>query len=204
MLLRIDLNPGPACCSFPVAARVGPRPTCSCLPQALPSFQIPVSPHIYTSISWAAAPSTASSLSPVSVPVSEPVGTPWGPKAKPEAISAPPHHVPPSPKLLEGVRAISPLPLTPQLLTAPLRRRKAGVCRGEPRSSRLLPGKSPGESGVSALLSPGCLWVPGKVSVSRGEGTDRAEAGEDEGRQDRGWGLWGPCTGWTGALGACL
>ncbi|XP_030734979.2 zinc finger protein 395 isoform X1 [Globicephala melas] len=33
--------------------------------QALPSFQIPVSPHIYTSISWAAAPSTASSLSPV-------------------------------------------------------------------------------------------------------------------------------------------
>ncbi|KAK2500733.1 hypothetical protein MC885_015705, partial [Smutsia gigantea] len=32
--------------------------------QALPSFQIPVSPHIYTSISWAAAPSTASSLSP--------------------------------------------------------------------------------------------------------------------------------------------
>ncbi|KAG8506312.1 Zinc finger protein 395 [Galemys pyrenaicus] len=33
--------------------------------QALPSFQIPVSPHIYTSISWAAAPSAASSLSPV-------------------------------------------------------------------------------------------------------------------------------------------
>ncbi|KAF6098275.1 zinc finger protein 395 [Phyllostomus discolor] len=33
--------------------------------QALPSFQIPVSPHIYTSISWAAAPSTTSSLSPV-------------------------------------------------------------------------------------------------------------------------------------------
>ncbi|ELW62531.1 Zinc finger protein 395 [Tupaia chinensis] len=33
--------------------------------QALPSFQIPVSPHIYTSISWAAAPCTASSLSPV-------------------------------------------------------------------------------------------------------------------------------------------
>ncbi|XP_077008999.1 zinc finger protein 395 isoform X1 [Tamandua tetradactyla] len=33
--------------------------------QALPSFQIPVSPHIYTSISWAATPSTASTLSPV-------------------------------------------------------------------------------------------------------------------------------------------
>nr|XP_044987312.1 zinc finger protein 395 isoform X2 [Jaculus jaculus] len=33
--------------------------------QALPSFQIPVSPHIYTSISWAAAPATASPLSPV-------------------------------------------------------------------------------------------------------------------------------------------
>lgn len=44
--------------------------------QALPSFQIPVSPHIYTSISWAAAPSTASSLSPVSVPVvPEPAST---------------------------------------------------------------------------------------------------------------------------------
>ncbi|XP_004707775.3 zinc finger protein 395 [Echinops telfairi] len=35
--------------------------------QALPSFQIPVSPHIYTSISWA-APSAAASLSPVSGP----------------------------------------------------------------------------------------------------------------------------------------
>ncbi|XP_032121288.1 zinc finger protein 395 isoform X1 [Sapajus apella] len=33
--------------------------------QALPSFQIPVSPHIYTSVSWAAAPSSACSLSPV-------------------------------------------------------------------------------------------------------------------------------------------
>lgn len=33
--------------------------------QALPSFQIPVSPHIYTSISWAAAPATATPLSPV-------------------------------------------------------------------------------------------------------------------------------------------
>lgn len=33
--------------------------------QALPAFQIPVSPHIYTSISWAAAPTTTSSLSPV-------------------------------------------------------------------------------------------------------------------------------------------
>ncbi|XP_023611733.1 zinc finger protein 395 isoform X2 [Myotis lucifugus] len=43
--------------------------------QALPSFQIPVSPHIYTSISWAAAPSTASSLTPVrsrSLSLSEP------------------------------------------------------------------------------------------------------------------------------------
>ncbi|XP_063090995.1 zinc finger protein 395 isoform X2 [Cavia porcellus] len=33
--------------------------------QALPSLQIPVSPHIYTSISWAAAPAAASPLSPV-------------------------------------------------------------------------------------------------------------------------------------------
>lgn len=35
--------------------------------QALPSFQIPVSPHIYTSISWAAAPAAASPLSPTQV-----------------------------------------------------------------------------------------------------------------------------------------
>ncbi|OWK01037.1 ZNF395 [Cervus elaphus hippelaphus] len=33
--------------------------------QADHAYQIPVSPHIYTSISWAAAPSSASSLSPV-------------------------------------------------------------------------------------------------------------------------------------------
>ena len=55
---------------------LGSRLMLSCLRQALPSFQIPVSPHIYTSISWAAAPSTASSLSPVSVPVvPEPAST---------------------------------------------------------------------------------------------------------------------------------
>lgn len=34
--------------------------------QALPSIQIPVSPHIFTSISWATATSTLPSLSPVS------------------------------------------------------------------------------------------------------------------------------------------
>lgn len=33
--------------------------------QALPSIQIPVSPHIFTSISWAAAPSALPSLSPI-------------------------------------------------------------------------------------------------------------------------------------------
>uniref|UniRef100_A0A8C5M8J2 Zinc finger protein 395 n=2 Tax=Leptobrachium leishanense TaxID=445787 RepID=A0A8C5M8J2_9ANUR len=33
--------------------------------QALPSIQIPVSPHIFTSISWAAAPSTIPALSPI-------------------------------------------------------------------------------------------------------------------------------------------
>ncbi|KAE8605519.1 hypothetical protein XENTR_v10015183 [Xenopus tropicalis] len=33
--------------------------------QALPSIQIPVSPHIFTSISWAAAPSTIPTLSPI-------------------------------------------------------------------------------------------------------------------------------------------
>ncbi|XP_056419779.1 zinc finger protein 395 [Hyla sarda] len=33
--------------------------------QALPSIQIPVSPHIFTSISWAAAPTTLPALSPI-------------------------------------------------------------------------------------------------------------------------------------------
>lgn len=37
-------------------------------PQALPSIQIPVSPHIFTSISWATATSTLPPLSPVSPP----------------------------------------------------------------------------------------------------------------------------------------
>ncbi|CAH2245558.1 zinc finger 395 [Pelobates cultripes] len=35
--------------------------------QAMPSIQIPVSPHIFTSISWAAAPSSIPALSPVSI-----------------------------------------------------------------------------------------------------------------------------------------
>lgn len=55
--------------------------------QALPSFQIPVSPHIYTSISWAAAPTTTSSLSPVrsrSLSFSEPQQPP--PTAKSHLI----------------------------------------------------------------------------------------------------------------------
>ncbi|XP_062069766.1 zinc finger protein 395 [Lepus europaeus] len=55
--------------------------------QALPSFQIPVSPHIYTSISWAAAPSTTSSFSPVrsrSLSFSEPQQPP--PAAKSHLI----------------------------------------------------------------------------------------------------------------------
>ncbi|XP_010212564.1 PREDICTED: zinc finger protein 395 [Tinamus guttatus] len=50
------------------------------VPQALPSIQIPVSPHIFTSISWATATSTLPSLSPVrsrSLSFSEPQpGTP--------------------------------------------------------------------------------------------------------------------------------
>ncbi|XP_008826354.1 zinc finger protein 395 [Nannospalax galili] len=55
--------------------------------QALPSFQIPVSPHIYTSISWAAAPTTTSPLSPVrsrSLSFSEPQQPP--PAAKSHLI----------------------------------------------------------------------------------------------------------------------
>ncbi|XP_048186527.1 zinc finger protein 395 [Perognathus longimembris pacificus] len=58
--------------------------------QALPSFQIPVSPHIYTSISWAAAPA-ATPLSPVrsrSLSFSEP---PPPPAVKPHlAVTSPP------------------------------------------------------------------------------------------------------------------
>lgn len=52
--------------------------------QALPSFQIPVSSHIYTSISWAAAPATAPPLSPVrsrSLSFSEPQPPPPPPSA---------------------------------------------------------------------------------------------------------------------------
>lgn len=70
---------------------LGPRLTLCGLRQALPSFQIPVSPHIYTSISWAAAPSTASSLSPVSMSLSQPVSIlgPWNkPRALPHIPSA--------------------------------------------------------------------------------------------------------------------
>ncbi|XP_017586330.1 PREDICTED: zinc finger protein 395 [Corvus brachyrhynchos] len=54
-----------------------PRPDPDPLPpcQALPSIQIPVSPHIFTSISWAAATSTLPSLSPVRAARSLPSAT---------------------------------------------------------------------------------------------------------------------------------
>lgn len=48
------------------------------------------------------------------------------------------------------------------------------------------------QSGVSALLNLGYLWVLVKVLVGRREeGRECGEAGEDEGRQDRRWELVG-------------
>ncbi|NXY24463.1 ZN395 protein, partial [Atrichornis clamosus] len=61
--------------------------------QALPSIQIPVSPHIFTSISWAAATSTLPSLSPVrsrSLSLSEPQAPPL---LKPQLLVASPPRV---------------------------------------------------------------------------------------------------------------
>ncbi|NXL83346.1 ZN395 protein, partial [Alectura lathami] len=63
--------------------------------QALPSIQIPVSPHIFTSISWATATSTLPSLSPVrsrSLSFSEP--QPPTPMLKSHLIVASPPRVP--------------------------------------------------------------------------------------------------------------
>ncbi|XP_044934309.1 zinc finger protein 395 isoform X2 [Mustela putorius furo] len=71
--------------------------------EALPSFQIPVSPHIYTSISWAAAPSTASSLSPVrsrSLSFSEPQQPP--PAVKSHLIVTSPPRAPSSARKARG------------------------------------------------------------------------------------------------------
>nr|XP_013802298.1 PREDICTED: zinc finger protein 395 [Apteryx mantelli mantelli] len=64
------------------------------VPQALPSIQIPVSPHIFTSISWATATSTLPSLSPVrsrSLSFSEP--QPATPMLKSHLIVASPPRV---------------------------------------------------------------------------------------------------------------
>nr|XP_060610674.1 zinc finger protein 395 [Anolis sagrei ordinatus] len=64
--------------------------------QALPSIQIPVSPHIFTSISWAAATSTIPTLSPVrsrSLSFSEPQPTPPLPPPVPKShliVASPP------------------------------------------------------------------------------------------------------------------
>ncbi|XP_053434402.1 zinc finger protein 395 [Nycticebus coucang] len=71
--------------------------------QALPSFQIPVSPHIYTSVSWAAAPSTACSLSPVrsrSLSLSEPQQLP--PAVKSHLIVTSPPRAPSSARKARG------------------------------------------------------------------------------------------------------
>ncbi|XP_045391509.1 zinc finger protein 395 isoform X2 [Lemur catta] len=71
--------------------------------QALPSFQIPVSPHIYTSVSWAPAPSTACSLSPVrsrSLSFSEPQQLP--PAVKSHLIVTSPPRAPSSARKARG------------------------------------------------------------------------------------------------------
>ncbi|NXS89136.1 ZN395 protein, partial [Erpornis zantholeuca] len=63
-----------------------PFPPC----QALPSIQIPVSPHIFTSISWAAAASSLPALSPVrsrSLSLSDPQPPPLRP---PPLVASPP------------------------------------------------------------------------------------------------------------------
>ncbi|NXI41113.1 ZN395 protein, partial [Galbula dea] len=71
--------------------------------QALPSIQIPVSPHIFTSISWATATSTLPSLSPVrsrSLSFSEP--QPPTPMLKSHLIVASPPRVPISTRKIRG------------------------------------------------------------------------------------------------------
>nr|XP_038032888.1 zinc finger protein 395 isoform X1 [Anas platyrhynchos] len=71
--------------------------------QALPSIQIPVSPHIFTSISWATATSTLPSLSPVrsrSLSFSEP--QPPTPMLKSHLIVASPPRVPLSTRKVRG------------------------------------------------------------------------------------------------------
>nr|XP_009686569.1 PREDICTED: uncharacterized protein LOC104152765 [Struthio camelus australis] len=71
------------------------------VPQALPSIQIPVSPHIFTSISWATATSTLPSLSPVrsrSLSFSEP--QPATPMLKSHLIVASP------PRMSLGTRKV--------------------------------------------------------------------------------------------------
>ncbi|MBV97781.1 zinc finger domain-containing protein, partial [Eschrichtius robustus] len=123
--------------------------------QALPSFQIPVSPHIYTSISWAAAPSTASSLSPVSVPSSEPVSTSRDP-----VLEAASPRTPPVPQLLEGLCALAPQ-LAPRSTPSGWRRWEGRTCRGARRSSKLIAKKITGPGGVRALFSREHLCVLG-------------------------------------------
>lgn len=111
--------------------RVGTRADTVLSPQALPSFQIPVSPHIYTSISWAAAPSTASSFTPVSVTVSEPSHT-SGPGTQPRTLPHIPSAGGPSPHTGQQhpyFVKINPWPGTLQRVPAPLRKWKGGACR---------------------------------------------------------------------------
>ncbi|NWV08000.1 ZN395 protein, partial [Ptilonorhynchus violaceus] len=72
--------------------------------QALPSIQIPVSPHIFTSISWAAATSTLPSLSPVrsrSLSFSEP-RAPAPPLLKSHLLVASPPRAPVGSRKVRG------------------------------------------------------------------------------------------------------
>uniref|UniRef100_A0A8C3XZG5 Zinc finger protein 395 n=1 Tax=Catharus ustulatus TaxID=91951 RepID=A0A8C3XZG5_CATUS len=69
--------------------------------QALPSIQIPVSPHIFTSISWAAATSTLPSLSPSlrSLSLSEPRPPPL---LQPQLLVASPPRLPLTTRKIRG------------------------------------------------------------------------------------------------------
>ncbi|XP_044306226.1 zinc finger protein 395 [Varanus komodoensis] len=67
--------------------------------QALPSIQIPVSPHIFTSISWAAATSTIPTLSPV--------------RSRSLSFSEPPPPPPPQPPVLKSHLIVASPPRVP-------------------------------------------------------------------------------------------
>uniref|UniRef100_F6R780 C2H2-type domain-containing protein n=1 Tax=Ornithorhynchus anatinus TaxID=9258 RepID=F6R780_ORNAN len=93
--------------------------------QALPSVQIPVSPHIFTSISWAAATSSIPALSPVSASSSQAPAPPSAPSVPTPALvrsqtlspsdpgPPPPPPPPPPPALLKSPVIVASPPRVP-------------------------------------------------------------------------------------------